>query len=810
MKRKLVSLVLAFAFALSLGAVNTAVPSAVAATGATLQSTTSVDSSPAFRQYLKNVKAGKVGKNSGVLPSLNTPAEPISLSRGFSEAAAPPAYDPRNLQGTTNNYLPEIKNQAETGCCWAFGATGCVDILDSLAKNTPVPPYSEEHMRFSLSKQNPAPVDAAYGRKADQGGNFVLASSYMTNWAGMVLQSDAPYPPAPSTGESWPAAKMSKPVAKHVTGTASIPMNATAMKAAIMQYGAINVSINGGTLTDTTYNPSTYAAYGTSTTLENAHSVDLVGWNDNFPTTNFNVPRPTSNGAWLLRNSWGTSAGQNGYYWLSYQDASLKSTNFNQAYYAVTQDRALKTGETMLSNDHLPMEARVSLGTTKQYVANTYQMTAFTTVSDVMLYSASVGATYSIYIVPATSAGLPSVAPGSLKNPVATGTILQEGYLTKTLSYPYVVPATGKYAVVVAYNLSSASNPGLVEELGWTYPGSPNVASTGTAKIGTGESSYSSGSTWTDLYADAKAMSAASSDSVTKVTFGNFCIRAITQAPAAPSKTSLVSLANAATGPTLTWTRSKGASGYYVYRKAAGATSWSKIKTITSGATLSYADTTAVSGTTYTYTEKAYLGTSPAMVSSYDVAGKTITYVAQPKLVSAVNAATSVKLTWAKTPGVTGYIIYRRTNGAQGVKVKTVTSASTVSYTDTAVSTGNTYTYLVRAYKTNTSTVSSYDSAGKKIVFVAMPKLTSLKNSKSGPVLKWGKITGATGYLIYRRVPGGAWSKIKTVTSVNTLTYTDTGATNKKTYYYTIQAYKTSSANRSTNAPTGWKITVKK
>ncbi|MCL2882817.1 MAG: lectin like domain-containing protein, partial [Coriobacteriia bacterium] len=585
MKRKLISLVLAFAFALSLGAVNTAVPSAVAASGASLQSTSSVDSSPAFRQYLKNVKAGNLGKHSGVIPSLNTPAAPLSLANGFSSATAPIIYDPRNLQGVTSNYLPTIRNQNSTGCCWAFGSTGCVDIYDGITKGTPIL-YSEEHMRFSVSKQNPAPVDALYGRNADDGGNFVLASAYMTNWTGMALDSAAPFPPAPSTNEGatppitsttvpvWPATKMSAPVVDHVMGTASIPMKAANVKSAIMKYGAVNVSIDGSimSLSSPYYNAGNYASCGTSSNMDttSAHNVDLVGWNDNFPTTSFNaVCRPTSPGAWLVRNSWGIGAGQSGYFWLSYQDASLNSSVFNSAYYVVTQDRAPKSGETMLSDDHLPQEARVTLGTTTQYAANTYQMTAFTTVSDVMLYSASVGATYSIYIVPAASNGTPSIAASSLKNPVATGTVSQEGYQTKTLTYPYLVPATGKYSVVVAYNLSSAANPGLTTEFGWTYPSSPNTPSTGTAYIKKGESSYASpGAAWSDLYTFATNNSGMSG--TLKITYGNFCIRAITQAPAPPSKPTLTSLTNSATGPLLTWTRSKGATGYYIYRKVPG------------------------------------------------------------------------------------------------------------------------------------------------------------------------------------------------------------------------------------------------
>lgn len=89
------------------------------------------------------------------------------------------------------------------------------------------------------------------------------------------------------------------------------------VKAFIYHYGAVEIGIKS----NSGYDPATNSIFHAQSATPD-HSVVLIGWDDTKITA---AQQP---GAFLLQNSWGTDAGENGYFWVSYEDRSLKSPAF--------------------------------------------------------------------------------------------------------------------------------------------------------------------------------------------------------------------------------------------------------------------------------------------------------------------------------------------------------------------------------------------------------------------------------------------------------------------------------------------------
>ena len=247
------------------------------------------------------------------------------------------------------------------------------------------------------------------------------------------------------------------------------------------------------------------------------------------------------------------------------------------------------------------------------------------------------------------------------------------------------------------------------------------------------------------------------------------------------SDTTLTGASNITSGVQVKWSQVTGATGYIVYRKGAGK-GWGRIADIKSGSTVSYTDTTAASGTTYTYTVRAYNGSTMGDWHS----AKSLMRISDTTLTGASNITYGVQVKWSKVTGATGYIVYRKGAGKGWARIADIKNGSTVSYTDTTAASGTTYTYTVRAY--NGSTMGDWHST-KSVKRLSDPKLTSASKVSGGINVRWTGVTGATGYIVYRKSGSGSWGRIADIKSGSTVSYTDRTAKAGTTYTYTVRAY---------------------
>lgn len=159
----------------------------------------------------------------------------------------------------------------------------------------------------------------------------------------------------------------------------------------------------------------------------------------------------------------------------------------------------------------------------------------------------------------------------------------------------------------------------------------------------------------------------------------------------------------------------------------------------------------------------------------------------------AASASGPVTLSWSKAAAdVTGYRIYRY--DATADKYVYLKSIKSRSYSDEDVSSGKTYQYKVRCYWTIGGT--NYYGNYSSVVSVTTPpakvsNVSTEKKSSTYLTLSWEKVSGASGYRVYKYNTGTkAYEKVTTIASGSTTSYKVTGLASATEYQFKVRAYK--------------------
>jgi len=282
-----------------------------------------------------------------------------------SISTVPEKYDSRDVSGKA--YVTPARDQGYTYLCWSYAAIGAIE-ADLLKHHTDLSAdtinLSEKHLAYynmhkasgsknglidedyrelvnAMNEQNAWIFDYDTGY-VSVGGVTDYVASVLTAWKGPVNESGSDafttlYGMEAVFTDNKDLPSSAYKADYHVQGVYEIPAtkdNLDEVKQLIMEHGAVTCSVNSSSAywNNSFKDMYDYNEYGEGNLAD--HEVLIVGWDDEYPASNFGVT-PPGDGAFIARNSWGQMYGENGFCYISYYDNIVTNNNI-AAYDVVT------------------------------------------------------------------------------------------------------------------------------------------------------------------------------------------------------------------------------------------------------------------------------------------------------------------------------------------------------------------------------------------------------------------------------------------------------------------------------------------
>lgn len=341
----------------------------------------------------------------------------LSLAAGPGAAAPwegksfPPRYDLRE-----HGRVTAVRSQDAHSTCWVMAAIGS---LESVLL---------PEVRYDFSENNLANHSGSRLRFEGRA-NSRLSIAYFARWEGPVLDRDDRYPRPGGSPEGLRAVRHVQDV--YLLPRRDGPRDNAAIKWAVINLGAVDASM---AFERGSFNYATNAHYTTDREVD--HHVCIVGWNDGYAAGRF-LRRPPGNGAFLIKNSWGTDWGAGGYFWISYYDVSI-----GHELAVARRPEGKGNYDAIYQYDALGWSGSMGFRTATAWFANRFVSGGDGAISAVSFYTPVPGARYEVRVAASTAdiAAAPVAAAGVLAVP---------GYRTVRLSSPAAVTTGATFVVAV-------------------------------------------------------------------------------------------------------------------------------------------------------------------------------------------------------------------------------------------------------------------------------------------------------------------------------------------------------------------------
>ena len=392
-------------------------------------------------------------------------------------------------------YITSIKNQNPYGTCWAHAAMASAEAdlwKKGLADSTI--DLSEWQLAYFFYHTVEDPLGGTAGDSVtvvgdtylNRGGNQQLATYRLATWQGVTQEADAPYSTVynDSTKTLDDSLAYGKD-AYHLENAYWVSMkDRDIVKQLIMEYGACAASYYHDSAyfnSSSQWNRSEPLAEYKPTETSTNHAITIIGWDDNYSKDNFGTYKPSSDGAWLCKNSWGSNWSKDGLFYISYEDSP--NLNGNAYFYDYG------TGDNYDYN--YQYDGGVGLSTySVANAANIYTANSDETLKAVGIYTNDVQYTCTIKIYKNCGS---TPTDGTLVS-TQTATESYAGFHTIVLNTPVDLDAGDTYSVVVYQTTTNGSPVVPVDaSFSWSWLKGTSTAATGQSFINSG------GSYWQDV-----------------------------------------------------------------------------------------------------------------------------------------------------------------------------------------------------------------------------------------------------------------------------------------------------------------------